>query len=123
LYRLIWGSENWAANIRGCDRGCAKLDSRSSCSDERFLGRCCGLVPWSWIIVRVFKAKGGGYPKVNGPTEFFPGDAPLQSTHSQKSKITASGAMILGAHRRRGLAKAHHKAAQNKKKSRNEMHG
>jgi len=32
-------------------------------------------VPWSWIIVRVFKAKSGGYPKVNGPTEFFPGDA------------------------------------------------
>jgi hypothetical protein len=26
-------------------------------------------VPWSWIIVRVFKAKSGGYPKVNGPTE------------------------------------------------------
>jgi len=54
------------------------LGSRSSCADERFLGRCGGLVPWSWIIVRVFKAKSGGYPKVNGPTEFFPGDAPLQ---------------------------------------------
>jgi len=45
------------------------LGSRSACSDERFLGRCCGLVPWSWIIVRVSKAKSGGYPKVNGPTE------------------------------------------------------
>ena len=54
------------------------MGSRSSCADERFLGRCGGLVPWSWIIVRVFKAKSGGYPKVNGPTEFFPGDAPLQ---------------------------------------------
>jgi len=52
-------------------------------------------VPWSWIIVRVFKAKGGGYPKVNGPTEFFPGDAPLRRTHSQKSKITAREAMIV----------------------------
>src|SRR5262252_8769569 len=26
--------------------------------------RCCGLVPWSWIIVCVRKAKSGGYPKV-----------------------------------------------------------
>ena len=26
-------------------------------------------MPWSWIIVRVSKAKSGGYPKVNGPTE------------------------------------------------------
>jgi hypothetical protein len=50
-------------------------------------------VPWSWIIVRVFKAKSGGYPKVNGPTEFSPGT--LRSTHSQESKITAREAMIL----------------------------
>jgi hypothetical protein len=27
-------------------------------------------VLWSWIIVRVFKAKSRGYPKVNGPAEF-----------------------------------------------------
>src|SRR5262249_21823212 len=100
----IWASDNCAANIRGCDRGCAKLGSRSSCSDERFLGRCCGLVPWSWIIVRVFKAKSGGYSKVNGSTQFFPRGAPLPSTHSQKSKKqhTKRGSVSTSLPRRRG---------------------
>ena len=58
-----------------------KLGSRSSCADERFLGRYGGLMPWSWIIVRVFKAKSGGYPKVNGPTEFLPGGRAPPEAH------------------------------------------
>jgi hypothetical protein len=49
------------------------LGSRSSCADQRFLGRCGSLMPGSWVVVRVIKAKSGGYPKVNGPTEFFRG--------------------------------------------------
>ena len=65
LSRSISASDNnCAANIRGCDRGCANLGSWSPCEDERFLGRCGGLVRWSWIIVCVRKAKSGGYPKV-----------------------------------------------------------
>src|SRR5262249_46767060 len=64
-------SDNCAANIRGCNRGCAKLGSRSPREDQRFLGRCGCLVPWSWIIVRVFKAKSGGYSKGKCPTQFF----------------------------------------------------
>src|SRR5262249_20915211 len=65
LSRSISASDNnCAANIRGCDRGCANLGSWSPREDERFLGRCGGLVPWSWIIVCVRKAKSGGYLKV-----------------------------------------------------------
>jgi len=56
LSRSISASDNCAANIRGCDRGCANLGSRSPREDERFLGRRGGLMPWSWIIVCVGKA-------------------------------------------------------------------
>jgi hypothetical protein len=57
------------------------LGSRSPREDQRFLGRCGSLMPGSWIVVRVFKAKSGGYPKVNGPTEFLPGGTrPSRST-------------------------------------------
>jgi hypothetical protein len=61
-----------ALDVRGCDRGRAKLDSRSPREDERFLGRCGGIVSWSWTIVRVFEIKSGGNPKVSNPTEGFP---------------------------------------------------
>src|SRR5215470_15676718 len=62
----LWSSwpQRASAASRGCDRGCANLGSRSPREDERFLGRRGGLVPWSWIIVCVRKAKSGGYAKV-----------------------------------------------------------
>jgi hypothetical protein len=88
--RALGGFRSNNGGVHGKDfSGCG----RSSCADQRFLGRRGDLVPWSWIIVRVFKAKSGGYPKVNGPAEFLPGT--LRSTHSQESKITAREAMIL----------------------------
>jgi hypothetical protein len=58
-------------------------------------------MPWSWIIVRVFKAKNGGYPKVNGPTEFFPGDAPPEHSfskiknHAHRERLIGEGDTIM----------------------------
>src|SRR5499427_10574570 len=78
-------SEGRRPYIRGCDRGCANLGSWSPCEDERFLGRCGGLVPWSWIIVCVRKAKSGGYPKVTAGNRLAkhgsPSAAPLVGRH------------------------------------------
>src|SRR5215831_20597358 len=39
--------------------------------------RCCGLVPWSWIIVCVRKAKSGGYPKVTAGNRLAKHGAPF----------------------------------------------
>ena len=41
--------------------------------------RCCGLVPWSWIIVCVRKAKSGDYPKVTARNRLAKHGAPFAS--------------------------------------------
>jgi hypothetical protein len=68
LSKSIRASDNCAADLRGCDRDHAKLGSRSPCEDERFLGRCGVIVPWSWTIVCIFEIKSGSYPKVSNPS-------------------------------------------------------
>jgi hypothetical protein len=63
LYVLTWPAPATTVTSHakdGGDRGCTKLGSGSRCEDERFLGRCRIIVPWSWTIVRVFEIKGGG---------------------------------------------------------------
>jgi hypothetical protein len=65
LSKSIRASDNCAADLRGCDRDHAKLGSRSPCEDERFLGRCGVIVPWSCTVVRVSEIESGGPPKVS----------------------------------------------------------
>ena len=73
LTRRAGASDNCAADLRGCNRTCATVGTRSPREDERFLRRCGGIVPWSWTVVRVLQIKSGGYPKVSRvPQQNFP---------------------------------------------------
>ena len=87
-------SDNCAADLRGGNRTCATVGTRSPREDERFLRRCGGIVPWSWTVVRVLQIKSGGYPKVSrsAPTKFSAARVP-ESSGARPTRVVCDTAM------------------------------